>query len=78
MREGNLENVKSILDFIGDENTERIKTAITNALIKNLEESIAEHWVAQPKDFVDLWGELFAECRDEVKEKYKETILKMC
>ena len=68
----NLENVKSVLDFLGEENVDKIRQELTEAIIDNLNESIEQHWVVLPETFAVMWDGL----AEEVFNKYKPKIKK--
>ncbi len=55
------------LEFLGEENEEKIKTALTNAIIEELEESVQNGWVSP-----DLLAELLEECYVKVFKKHKK------
>ena len=65
-----LSTVKNVLEFLGEENVEKIRTAMTDALIDNLTESIDKNWIVLPSDFSELWNKI----ADEVGRKYRKKI----
>ena len=67
-----LENVKTVLDFLGEENVDKIRQAMTDALIDNLNESIEQEWIVLPETFSVMWDGL----AEEVFNKYKPKIKK--
>lgn len=67
-------DLHAIIDLLGETNVAKIKEAITDSLIENLEESIKKEWLVLPSEFAELWDELFTETYEKIKEKYMEQI----
>lgn len=72
--ENGINNVKTILDFLGEENQQKIKDAMTDALIENLEESIRQEYVICPEEVYELWNNFLEKCMKNTLKKYKEDI----
>lgn len=68
--------VKSVLDFLGETNTEKIKQVITEELINNIRESINHEWIVLPEIITDIVNELAEECKQEIAKQFKEKISK--
>ncbi len=62
-----MKDIANILEFLGEENEEKIKTALTNAIIDELEQNIADGWVSP-----DLLAGLLEECYVKVFKKHKK------
>lgn len=62
-----MNEITNILEFLGEENEEKIKTALTNAIIYELEQSVQDGWVSP-----DLLAELIEECYVKVFKKHKK------
>jgi hypoxanthine phosphoribosyltransferase len=70
MNETTVRDIANILEFLGEENEEKIKTALTNAIIENLEESLNERWFLCP----DTISDQLTECYDKIYKKHKKEI----
>ena len=70
MNETTVRDIANIIEFLGEENVEKIKTALTNAIIENLEESLNERWFICP----DTICEQLEECYDKIYKKHKKEI----
>ena len=65
-----LSEVKSILDFLGEENVDKIRAVMTDAIIDNLQESIDQNWVVLPSTFCVFYEDV----ANEVCKKYKNQL----
>ena len=69
-------DVKSIMDFLGEKNVEKIRDAMTEALIDNLEESIREDWIVAPDVIEKMWKEITEETVKKYEDRIKDAMCK--
>lgn len=60
---------EDILDFLGEKNAQRIKDGLTNAILANLEDSVAQRWFVAPDALQEMLNESFAKV---YKKHHKE------
>lgn len=65
-----MSEITNILEFLGEENEEKIKTELTNQIIYNLQESINNEFYVTP----DFLADQLAECYDKIFKKHKKEI----
>jgi len=65
-----MSEITTILDFLGEENEEKIKTQLTNSIIYNLDESVRCDYFVCP----DTLSQQLEECWEKVLKKHKKEI----
>ena len=70
----NIEHVGKIIDFLVEENIEKIKTTMTDDLIDNLHESIDTEWIVMPDEVALMWNEMLKKCVKAALKKYQDRI----
>lgn len=70
-----IENVKTVIDFLGEKNADKIRDALTDAIIENLEESVQNNWIVLPTTFNEMYGDICEEVMRKYRKKLKD---KMC
>lgn len=73
-----MEDWMKMIEILGKDNTDRIKSAIADALIENVTWQIQEYSIGDISERFDLFvEEIFQDCLEELKAKYKDGIVKM-
>ena len=68
--------IENLIDLLGNEGN-RVKEAIADALIDNINTTISEYYLVDVDKVTNQITDLVTECYEEVKEKYKQKITKM-
>lgn len=68
--------IESLIDLLGNE-ADRVKAAIADALIDNIESSVNEYYLVDVNKIMSQITDLVTECYEEVKERYKQKITKI-
>ena len=68
--------IENLIDLLGNEGN-RVKEAIADALIDNINTTISEYYLVDVDKVTNQITNLVTECYEEVKEKYKQKITKM-
>lgn len=69
-----MNEVTTILEFLGEENQKKIKDRMTDAIIDNLEESINDEWFVCPSTIHDLMEELFMQIFKKHKKELNQAM----
>ena len=71
---GDFSTVKNVMDFLGEENLDKIRETMTDALIDNLTESIDKNWIVLPDTFQEMWNEVAEEVMKKYRKKLKDAM----
>lgn len=63
-----------IIEFIGEENAEKLRLQLTDMLLENIQESIEEYWLVYPEEWQKMLDSLLRNCGKEICKKYKDPI----
>jgi hypoxanthine phosphoribosyltransferase len=66
----NLTEMTTIIEFLGEENQDKIRNALTDAIIENLQESLDQKWFICP----DTLTEQLEDCYTKLFKKHKKEI----
>jgi hypoxanthine phosphoribosyltransferase len=66
----NLTEMTTIIEFLGEENQDKIRNALTDAIIENLQESLDQKWFICP----DTLTEQLGDCYTKLFKKHKKEI----
>ena len=68
--------IENLIDLLGNEGN-RVKEAIADALIDNINTTISEYYLVDVDKVTNQITDLVTECYEEVKERYRQKITKM-
>ena len=69
-----IEDAKTVIDFLGEKNADKIRDALTDAIIENLEESVQERWIVLPTTFNEMYEDICEEVMRKYRKKLKDTM----
>lgn len=69
-----MDNIKTILEFLGEENQQKIRDAMTEGIIENICDSIRDQWFMPPSIFEDVMKECFHEVFEKHKKEFVEAM----
>ena len=66
--------IPEIINLLGEENAQKIKDTITDAIISEIEDRFEDLWIIDVEEFNDYFTGLADEVKEEVAEEFKEKL----
>ena len=66
--------IPAIIDLLGEENAQKIKDAITDAIIGEIEERFENSWIVDVEELNDYFTGLADEVKEEVAKEFEEKL----
>lgn len=69
-----VENFIGLCEVLGKENASKVKDAITDVIISNIEDAVEEYWIVPPSAITDMIDGVGEEVAQKIRTKYKKAL----
>ena len=64
----------ALLHLLGEDNVEKIKSAFTEALIDNIQDSVEQRWYVSPPDIEEMLNDMCDSVAKKLVKEYKSKV----